>query len=358
MSLAEKVPQALQVKIDKIIDNVKPSPWLNETQKSDYIAKIKVLLVEKNAVLIAHYYVDDDIQSLAEETGGYVSDSLDMANFGAKHKADKLVICGVRFMGETAKILSPEKIVIMPTLEAECSLDLGCPIDEFSAFCDQYPDHKVVVYANTSIEVKARADWIVTSSNAIPIIENLMAEGKKIVWGPDRHLGQYINNKTGADMVLWKGYCVVHDEFKLNELELLMAQYPEAEVLVHPESPEGVIAKADFVGSTKQIIAAGQRSKSETLIIATDHGLFYKMSQAAPNKRLIPAPTGDKSATCKSCAHCPWMAMNTLINLYEALRDQTSVIEVDEGMRQRALVPLNRMLTFSREHGILTAGDA
>tara|TARA_B110001469_G_scaffold123254_1_gene135021 strand:+ start:82 stop:1158 length:1077 start_codon:yes stop_codon:yes gene_type:complete len=358
MSLAETVPQALQTKIDSIIDNVMPSPWLNETQKSDYIAKIKALLIEKNAVLIAHYYVDDDIQALAEATGGYVSDSLDMANFGAQHKADKLVLCGVRFMGETAKILSPEKTVIMPTLEAECSLDLGCPIDEFSAFCDQYPDHIVVVYANTSAQVKARADWIVTSSNAVPIIKNLMAEGKKIIWGPDRHLGQYINNKTGADMVLWQGYCVVHDEFKLDELESLMAKHPEAEVLVHPESPEAVIAKADFVGSTKQIIAAGQRSIADTLIIATDHGLFYKMGLVVPNKRLIPAPTGDKSATCKSCAHCPWMAMNTLINLYEALRDETRVIEVDETIRQQALIPLNRMLEFSHQHGILTAGDA
>ncbi len=358
MSLAEKVPQALQAKIDKIIDNVTPSPWLNQVEKADYIAKIKALLIEKNAVLIAHYYVDDDIQALAETTGGYVSDSLDMANFGAQHKAEKLVVCGVRFMGETAKILSPEKTVIMPTLEAECSLDLGCPIDEFSAFCDQYPDHEVVVYANTSVEVKARADWIVTSSNAIQIIEHLMAEGKKIIWGPDRHLGQYINNQTGANMVLWQGYCVVHDEFKLNELELLMAQYPDAEVLVHPESPEGVIAKADFVGSTKQIIAAGQRSEAKTLIIATDHGLFYKMSQVVPDKRLIPAPTGDKSATCKSCAHCPWMAMNTLINLYEALRDESSVIEVNEAVRQKALIPLNRMLTFSHQQGILTAGDA
>ncbi len=358
MSLAEKIPQQLQAKIDNIIDNVEPSPWLNAAEQADYIEKIKALLKEKDAVLIAHYYVDDAIQALAEASGGYVSDSLDMANFGAQHSASTLVIAGVRFMGETAKILSPEKTIIMPTLEAECSLDLGCPIDEFSQFCDQYPDHTVVVYANTSVEVKARADWIVTSSNAIQIIEHLMAKGEKIIWGPDRHLGQYINNKTGANMVLWQGYCVVHDEFKLNELELLMQAHPDAEVLVHPESPEGVIAKADFVGSTKQIIAAGKRSKADTLIIATDHGLFYKMSQQVPDKRLIPAPTGDKSATCKSCAHCPWMAMNTLVNLYEALRDGSNVIEVDEVTRQKALIPLNRMLAFSRQQGILTAGDA
>jgi len=358
MSIAEAIPQALQSKIDTMIDNVSPSAWLSEAEKADYIDKIKVLLKEKNAVMIAHYYVDDELQALAEETGGYVSDSLDMANFGAKHPAKTLVVCGVRFMGETAKILSPEKTVIMPTLEAECSLDLGCPIDAFSEFCDQHPDRDVVVYANTSVEVKARADWIVTSSNAIQIIEALKAQGRKIIWGPDRHLGQYIKNKTDADMLLWQGHCVVHDEFKLHELEELMAQYPEAEVLVHPESPESVIAKADFVGSTKQIIAAGKASKADTLIIATDYGLFYKMSQVVPDKRLIPAPTGGKSATCKSCAHCPWMAMNTLVNLHKTLVDMNNVIEVDEATRQQALVPLNRMLEFSYQNGILTAGDA
>ena len=358
MSLAEIIPHKLQAGIDSIIDNVAPSPWLTEAEKADYIVKIKALLKEKNAVLIAHYYVDDELQALAEQTGGYVSDSLDMANFGAQHSASTLVVAGVRFMGETSKILSPEKTVIMPTLEAECSLDLGCPIDEFSQFCDQYPEREVVVYANTSVEVKARADWIVTSSNAIQIVEHLMAEGKNIVWGPDRHLGQYIKNKTGADMIMWQGNCVVHDEFKLYELEQLMVKYPQADVLVHPESPESVIAKADFVGSTKQIIAAGKKSTADTLIIATDHGLFYKMSQAVPDKRLIPAPTGGKSATCKSCAHCPWMAMNTLVNLYQSLRDETNTIEVDETIGQKALIPLNRMISFSQQQGILTAGDA
>ena len=358
MSLAETIPKKLQSRIDHIIDNVPPNPWLSEAEKQDYVAKIKVLLEQKNAVLIAHYYVDDELQALAEQTGGYVSDSLDMANFGAQHQANTLVICGVRFMGETAKILSPEKTVVMPTLEAECSLDLGCPIDEFSQFCDQYPDHEVVVYANTSVAVKARADWIVTSSNAIQIIQHLMAQGKKIIWGPDRHLGKYINNKTGADMILWQGHCIVHDEFKLYELEALMEKHPDADVLVHPESPEAIIAKADFVGSTKQIIAAGKASKAETLIIATDYGLFYKMSQVVPNKRLIPAPTGGKSATCKSCAHCPWMGMNTLVNLYETLRDTKNRVEVDEQTRLKALIPLNRMLEFSYQQGILTAGDA
>ncbi|PCJ31994.1 MAG: quinolinate synthase [Gammaproteobacteria bacterium] len=358
MSLAEEIPLKLQANIDSIIENVMPAPWLTESEKAHYVEKIKVLLKEKNAVVIAHYYVDDELQALAEATGGYVSDSLDMANFGAQHSASTLVICGVRFMGETSKILSPEKTVIMPTLEAECSLDLGCPIDEFSQFCDLYPEREVVVYANTSIEVKARADWIVTSSNAIQIINHLMAQGKKIIWGPDRHLGQYIKNKTNADMIMWQGNCVVHDEFKLYELEQVKKKYPNAEVLVHPESPESIIAQADFVGSTKQIIAAGKKSKADTLIIATDHGLFYKMAQVVPDKLLIPAPTGGKSATCKSCAHCPWMAMNTLVNLYEALRDSTNTIEVDEATRQKALIPLNKMINFSLEQGILTAGDA
>ncbi len=358
MSLAETIPQQLQEKINQLIDNAAPTPWLSDKEKAQYLEKIKVLLQQKNAVMIAHYYVDDEIQALAEATGGYVSDSLDMANFGAKHSAQTLVVCGVRFMGETAKILSPEKTVIMPTLQAECSLDLGCPIDAFAQFCDQHPDRVVVVYANTSVEVKARADWIVTSSNAIQIVEHLMREGKKIIWGPDRHLGQYIRNKTGADMIMWQGNCVVHDEFRRYELDVLIEKYPDADVLVHPESPAAVIEKADFVGSTKQIIEAGKRSKADTLIIATDYGLFYKMSQAVPGKRLIPAPTGGKSATCRSCAHCPWMAMNTLPTLYEALQAEKNRIEVDEAIRQQALVPLNRMLEFSRQQGLLTAGDA
>lgn len=358
MNIAKTVPQQLQTNIDNIINDIIPNPWLTKIDRVGYTNKIKDLLKQRDAVLIAHYYVDDELQALADKTGGYVSDSLDMANFGAQHDAKILVICGVRFMGETAKILSPEKTIIMPTLKAECSLDLGCPIDEFSQFCNEYPEREVVVYANTSVEVKAIADWIVTSSNAIQIVENIMAQGKKIIWGPDRHLGQYIKNKTGADMILWQGHCIVHDEFKSHELEELMKKYPDATVLAHPESPEAIISKADFVGSTKQIINVGKSSPANTLIIATDQGLFYKMSQAVPEKLLISAPTGGKSATCRSCAHCPWMAMNTLENLYETLRDMTNIIEVNEETRQQALLPLNRMINFSYEQGISIAGDA
>src|SRR4051812_45570738 len=194
-------------------------------------ARIKQLLKEREAVLVAHYYVDSDLQDLAEETGGCVSDSLEMARFGRDHPAKTLIVAGVKFMGETAKILSPEKTILMPDLDATCSLDLGCPADEFAAFCDAHPDRTVVGYANTSAAVKARADWMVTSSIGLDIVEALHKEGKKILWAPDRHLGAYIQKKTGADMLLWQGSCLVHDEFKGIELDLLRAEHPQAKVL-------------------------------------------------------------------------------------------------------------------------------
>ncbi|HEU0282630.1 MAG TPA: quinolinate synthase, partial [Gallionella sp.] len=192
-------------------------------EKAALIAHIKQMLKEQDAVLVAHYYVNSDLQDLAEATGGYVSDSLDMARFGYEHPAKTIVVAGVRFMGETAKILNPEKRVLMPDLDANCSLDLGCPADEFIAFCDAHPDRTVVVYANTSAAVKARADWMVTSSIALPIVSHLKEQGQKILWAPDRHLGRYIQEQTGADMLLWQGSCVVHDEFKMNALEEMMA---------------------------------------------------------------------------------------------------------------------------------------
>lgn len=311
------------------------------------IAEIKQLLKANNAVLVAHYYTDDAIQQLAEETSGCVSDSLEMARFGAQHSADTLVVAGVRFMGETAKILSPEKRVLMPTLEATCSLDTGCPPDEFSAFCDAHPDRTVVVYANTSAAVKARADWVVTSSIAVDVIEHLQAQGEKILWAPDKHLGAYIQQKTGADMLLWDGACIVHEEFKAKGIEDLKRLYPDAAVLVHPESPAAVVGLADVTGSTSQLIKAATRLPNKQLIVATDRGIFFKMQQAAPDKLLFEAPTAGDGATCKSCAHCPWMAMNELDNLAGALRDGSGAIEVDEPLRQAALKPLTRMLAFN-----------
>jgi quinolinate synthase len=312
--------------------------------------EIKALLKAHNAVLIAHYYVEADVQDLAEETGGYVADSLEMARFGRDHAAETLVVAGVRFMGETAKILSPDKRVVMATVEAECSLDLSCPPDAFEAFCKAHPERKVVVYANTSAKVKAMADWVVTSSVALPIVERLHAAGEKILWAPDRHLGHYIQSQTGADMLLWSGACVVHEEFKAKALFDLKAIYPDAGVLVHPESPAAVIAIADAVGSTSQIIRAAAELPHRVFIVATDRGLFHKLRQRNPDKRFIEAPTAGDGATCRSCAHCPWMAMNELRQLAETLRDEMGMaaneINVDAETARRAMVPLKRMLDF------------
>ncbi|MGI2258261.1 quinolinate synthase NadA [Shewanella sp. GXUN23E] len=334
---------------------------LSDEQKAQYKARIKTLLEQKDAVLVAHYYTDPEIQALAEETGGCVSDSLEMARFGRDHPAKTLIVAGVKFMGETAKILSPEKTVLMPTLEATCSLDVGCPIDEFSKFCDAHPDHTVVVYANTSAAVKARADWVVTSSIALEIVEHLDSEGKKIIWGPDRHLGSYIAKQTGAEMLLWQGECIVHDEFKAKALRELKAQYPNAAVLVHPESPASVVEMADAVGSTSQLIKAAQTMDNDTFIVATDRGIFYKMQQAAPGKTLIEAPTGGNGATCRSCAHCPWMAMNGLKAIESALSDCDSGLHeifVDEELRKQALIPLDRMLSFAATLNMQVKGNA
>lgn len=336
----------------------KPAP-LSVAEKQAYKDRIKALLQAKDAVLVAHYYTDPEIQALAEETGGCVSDSLEMARFGNKHSAKTLIVAGVKFMGETAKILNPEKTVLMPTLEATCSLDLGCPAEEFSAFCDAHPDRVVVVYANTSAAVKARADWVVTSSIALDVVEHLDSEGKKILWGPDRHLGAYVQKQTGADMVLWQGACIVHDEFKANALIELKKQYPNAAVLVHPESPASVVELADAVGSTSQLIKASQTLPNEMFIVATDRGIFYKMQQAMPNKTFIEAPTGGNGATCRSCAHCPWMAMNGLQAIEQALTDgQGHEIFVDAQLREQALVPLNRMLGFAQTNRVAVKGNA
>jgi quinolinate synthase len=322
------------------------SHLLSEKEITGYKDRIKALLKRENAVIIAHYYTDDAIQELAEESGGFVSDSLEMARFGARCDAQTLIVAGVKFMGETAKILSPGKRVLMPTLEATCSLDLGCPIDEFSAFCDEHPDHTVIVYANTSAAVKARADWVVTSSIALEVAEHLMDEGKPMIWAPDRYLGAYINAETGADMVLWDGACIVHEEFKAKGLKDLMHVYPDAAVLVHPESPPEVTELADVVGSTTQIIRASQELPNEKFIVATDKGIFHKMRQLAPDKIFIEAPTAGSGATCRSCAHCPWMGMNVLENLESSLAQGTNEIFVDEAIRLKAMVPLQRMVDF------------
>ncbi len=328
-------------------------PSLTPEEKEGLRERIKALLRAQGAVLVAHYYTDGDLQQLAEETGGCVADSLEMARFGARSSASTLVVCGVRFMGETAKILNPEKRILMPDLGATCSLDESCPAEQFSAFCDQHPDRTVVVYANTSAAVKARSDWVVTSSIALPIVSSLHARGEKILWAPDKHLGHYVERKTGADMLLWPGACVVHEEFKGFALERLRRLHPEAAVLVHPESPDEVVDQADVVGSTTALIKAVAELPNQEFIVATDEGIFWKMHQIAPHKKLIPAPTAGAGATCESCAHCPWMAMNALQNLEEALINGGPEVRVDPELGRRALLPIQRMLEFARDQGIV-----
>ncbi len=335
-----------------------PHPALSEQEQAECRERIKRLLKEQNAVLVAHYYTAPEIQALAEETGGCVSDSLEMARFGKDHPATTLIVAGVKFMGETAKILSPEKTVLMPTLEATCSLDIGCPVKEFSAFCDQHPDREVVVYANTSAAVKARADWVVTSSIALDLVAHLHSQGKKILWAPDKHLGSYVQRETGADVLLWDGSCIVHEEFKAKALEDLRRVYPEAALLVHPESPKAVVDMADVVGSTSQLINAAKTLPNPTFIVATDRGIFYKMQQQAPGKRFIEAPTAGNGATCRSCAHCPWMAMNQLDNLALELETHQNEVKVDPALIEKAMIPLNRMLDFARSNKKAVKGNA
>ena len=322
---------------------VEPTP----TERAALKDKIRGLLKAKNAVMVSHYYVHPDLQDLAEETGGLVSDSLEMARFGRDHAAQTLVVSGVKFMGETAKILSPEKRVLMPDLDATCSLDLGCPIDEFSAFCDAHPDRTVVVYANTSAAVKARADWLVTSSCALDIVRALKDQGQKILWAPDRHLGGYIQRETGADMVFWNGACIVHDEFKAFELEALKKEHLGAKVLVHPESPADVVALADVVGSTSAILLAARNMDAREFIIATDNGMMHKLRTLNPEKVFFEAPTAGNSATCKSCAHCPWMAMNSLAGLVHVLEIGDHEVHVEPALGLLARRPIERMLAFT-----------
>lgn len=322
-------------------------------------AHVRTLLARKRAVLVAHYYVDAALQDLAEATGGCVGDSLEMARFGRDHRAGTLVIAGVRFMGETAKILSPAKRVLMPDLDASCSLDQGCPALDFEAWCDAHPERTVVVYANTSAAVKARADWVVTSSIALDVIAHLHAQGQKILWAPDKHLGRYVQSQSGADMLLWPAACIVHDEFKGTELALLRAQHPQARVLAHPESPQSVLAQADVVGSTTQLIQAAQELEAQQLIVASDQGILHKMRALAPGKVFIAAPTAGESATCKSCGVCPWMAMNTLSSLADTLEHGRNEIMLAPSLGEQAKAPIERMLAFAdqRKRRVRTSGD-
>ena len=309
---------------------------------------IKQALIENNATLVAHYYVSSDLQVLAEETGGIVSDSLEMARFGKNSVAETIIVAGVKFMGETAKILSPEKRVLVLDEKATCSLDLSCPIKEFSEFCDLHPDHVVVVYANTSAAVKARADWVVTSGSALKVIQQLHSEGKKVLWAPDKHLGHYVQSKTGIEMLMWDGACIVHEEFKAEGLKRLKLLHPEAAVLVHPESPKEVIALADVVGSTTELINAAASRPEKLFIVAPDNGIFHKMKQKAPSKKFIEAPTMGDGADCESCAHCNWMAMNTLEKCLSTLNTGQNEIEINPQIINKAQHSIQRLLEFTK----------
>ena len=336
----------LSLKVKEYLEKVSVDEPLSADQQDIVRQQIKQLLIEKNAVIVAHYYTDPLIQALAEETGGVVADSLEMARFGSRHDAETLIVVGVKFMGETAKILTPNKTVLMPTLEATCSLDVGCPAEEFNAFCDQHPDRTVVVYANTSAQVKARADWVVTSSIAVDVVDHLDSLGEKILWAPDKYLGSYVQKQTGADVLMWDGSCIVHEEFKAKGITDLQKVYPESAVLVHPESPQPVVEVADVVGSTSQLIAAAKNLPNKQLIVATDQGIFYKMQQAVPEKELIIAPTGGSGASCRSCANCPWMGMNSLQNLLSCLQGGSGEIHVDADVAKLAATALDRMMSF------------
>ena len=339
ISIADKARQARSV----VGENLTPAERRSLRQQAGD------LLSREDAVLVAHYYVDSELQELAEETGGCVADSLEMARFGLSHPASTVIVAGVRFMGETAKILSPEKQVLVVEPQAECSLDLGCPPAAFGAFCDQHPERTVVVYANTSAEVKARADWVVTSSIAVDLVADLAAKDKKMIWAPDRYLGDYVKRQTGADLLLWDGSCIVHEEFKGEVLSNLKQQHPQAKVLVHPESPASVIELADVVGSTSQLILAAQQLDSSYFIVATEEGILHKMRQSAPEKTFVAAPTAGEGATCISCAHCPWMKMNDLQRLIAVLQSKDTEVVIDEEIRIRAAMPIQRMVEYGRQ---------
>jgi quinolinate synthase len=357
MSLASDKLETIRNQVQHHLDRAEQKK-LSADEEQLLKERIKLVLARENAVIVAHYYTSPAIQALAEETGGCVSDSLEMARFGHDHPASTLVVAGVKFMGETAKILTPDKRVLMPTLEATCSLDLGCPVDEFSAFCDQHPERKVVVYANTSAAVKARADWVVTSSIALDVVEHLAEQGETIIWAPDQYLGDYVRRQTGADILMWDGACIVHEEFKARGIADLKRVYPDAAVLVHPESPASVVELADCVGSTTQIIRAAVEMENKRFIVATDQGIFYKLRQQAPGKEFIIAPTAGESATCRSCAQCPWMAMNDLETLAQVFERDDNEILVDPNVAKQAMVPLRRMLDFAKELQVTVQGKA
>ncbi len=316
-----------------------PTPPKNRYSGVNYRAEIERLRKEKNAVILAHYYQEGEIQDIAD----FVGDSLDLSRKAAATDAEMIVFCGVRFMGEVAKILSPDKKVIIPDMEAGCSLEEACPADELRKFRKEHPDHLVVTYINSSVEVKALSDYIVTSSSALTILDAI-PEDKPILFAPDRHLGSWVKRQTGRDMVLWPGSCIVHEDFSEEALLELKKKHPGAPVAAHPECPFSILRHADMVGSTKMILDFVLERPEKEFIIATEQHIIHQMKKAAPDKTFIPAPGLD--GDCK-CATCPYMALNTMEKLWLALRDEQPEILIDEDLRKAALRPLQRMLDIT-----------
>ena len=305
----------------------------------DLLAEINRLRKDRNAVILAHYYQRPEIQDLAD----FVGDSLELSRKAAATDADVIAFCGVRFMAETAKILSPQKTVILPDMDAGCSLEDSCPPDKFAAFRAAHPDHIALTYINCSTEVKALSDIIVTSSSAEKILAQIPPE-QKIIFGPDKHLGGYLARKTGRDMLLWPGVCIVHEAFSETELIKLKAQHPGAPVAAHPECPAHIVEHADYVGSTSGILSYAKTMAGDTLIVATEPHIIHQMQLAMPEKLFIGAPGADGNCNCNIC---PYMALNTLEKLYLALRDLTPRVEIEEGLRLQAKKSLDRMMEMT-----------
>jgi len=313
----------------------------------DLRAEIDRLRKERNAVILAHYYQKPEIQDLAD----YIGDSLELSRKAAASDADVIAFCGVKFMADTAKILSPNKIVVLPDLNAGCSLEDACPPEKFKAFREAHPDHIALTYINCSTEVKALSDVIVTSSSAETILQQIPPE-QKIIFGPDRHLGGYLNRKFGRDMLLWPGVCIVHEAFSETELLKLKGQHPNAPIAAHPECPPHIIDHADYVGSTSGILQFAKTMTGDTLIVATEPHIIHQMELAVPDKTFIGAPGADGNCNCNIC---PYMALNTMEKLYLALRDLSPQIEIEEGLRLQAKKSLDRMLEMAS--GSVGRGD-
>ena len=305
----------------------------------DFITEIDRLRREKNAIILAHYYQMGDIQDIADCVG----DSLALAQWAAKTPADIIVLCGVHFMGETAKILSPEKKVLIPDMEAGCSLANSCPADEFEKFVKAHPGYQVISYVNTTAAVKALTDVVVTSTNARKIVESFPSEAK-LIFGPDRNLGNYINSITGRKMVLWDGACHVHEQFSLEKILELKKIHPEAEVIAHPECKQPILTIADFIGSTAALLAHTEKSPKTVFIVTTESGVIHEMRKRNPHKEFIPAPPNDSTCACNECS---FMRLNTIEKLYQCLRDETPEILIDPVLREQAVKPIRRMLELS-----------